>query len=222
MRDDIAYVIKWFQDAGVRDVIIEPDDNGDNRPEEISDLQSLKVAMENVECALKATALNMVFGTGNEKSDIVFVGEAPGAEEDKQGLPFVGQSGQLLTKAINAIGFDRDDLYITNVVPWRPLGNRTPTNDEIELYRPYLLKHIRIISPKIVVCLGSTAARALLQENTGISKLRGRVIQGQKIFGRDIKIITTFHPAYLLRTPSQKREFWRDFLFVKSMLQACS
>lgn len=222
MKNDIAHVIKWFQDAGVHDFIIEHDNNDDNRSEEISDLKSLKLAIENVDCALKATAQNMVFGAGNENADIVFVGEAPGAEEDKQGLPFVGQSGQLLTKAINAIGFDRDDLYITNVIPWRPLGNRTPTNDEIELYRPYLLKHIRIISPKIVVCLGSTAAKALLQENTGISKLRGRIIQGQEIFDQDIKIIATFHPAYLLRTPSQKREFWRDFLFVKSTLQACS
>lgn len=218
VNEDMIEVIKWFHAAGVNNISVE-NHGASMSVEHINDLPTLRQMVEQVECDLKDTALNMVFGDGNEKSKIVFIGEAPGADEDKAGLPFVGQSGQLLTKAINSISLDRKDVYITNIIPWRPIGNRTPTNAEVELYRPYLIQHVKIISPKIVVCLGSTAVRAVLQKNTGISSLRGRWLSGQETFGQDIKILATFHPAYLLRSPSQKKEFWRDFLKIYDELQ---
>ena len=217
-NEDIIDVIKWFYDAGVHNLSIDKN-MASSSVDHVNDLLTLRQMIKDVDCDLKDTAINMVFGDGNEQSKIVFIGEAPGADEDKAGLPFVGQSGQLLTKAINAIGLDRKDVYITNIIPWRPIGNRTPTNAEVELYRPYLIQHVKIISPKIVVCLGSTAVRAVLQKNTGISALRGRWIDGQEIFGQEIKILATFHPAYLLRSPSQKKEFWRDFLKIYNELK---
>lgn len=224
--DDIKYVVNWFKMMGVSEVIL----SGENAISEnnlqrcisfISDLEQLKKIEESVESGLKETANNMVFGTGNPNSKIVFVGEAPGAEEDKQGIPFVGQAGKLLDKAIQAIGMDRTSVYITNVIPWRPLGNRTPTTDEIALYRPFLIRHINIINPKVVVCLGSSAARAILQSDVGISKIRGHVMNNNEIFENpDIKIVATFHPAYLLRSPLQKKEVWRDFLLIKTIAHA--
>ncbi len=137
--------------------------------------------------------------------------EAPGAEEDRQGLPFVGQSGQLLDKVLAAVGLDRSKVYITNILPWRPPGNRTPNTQEVALFRPYVIKHISLVNPKVVVCLGGTSTKALLQKNEGIMRLRGRWAFVEEV---SIKVLPTFHPAYLLRSPSQKKEFWRDFLVV--------
>lgn len=220
---NIKDVVNWFKMMGVSDIILSGENaiSGDNLQRSISlisDLEQLKRVEESVESGLKETANNMVFGTGNPNSKIVFVGEAPGAEEDKLGIPFVGQAGKLLDKAIQAIGMDRTSVYITNVIPWRPLGNRTPTTDEISLYRPFLIRHINIINPKIVVCLGSSAARAVLQNDIGISKIRGQVMSNDGIFeNSEIKIVATFHPAYLLRSPLQKKELWRDFLLIKSI-----
>lgn len=209
-KQEVVEVLKWFSDMGVSDVL---DANfSASSDQKISTLAELKDAMSKVDISIKHCATNMVFGTGNEKADILLLGEAPGAEEDKQGLPFVGQSGQLLDKVLASIGLNRTKVYITNILPWRPPGNRTPNTQEVALFRPYVLKHISLINPKVVICLGGTSTKALLQTTEGIMKLRGRWTSIDEI---SAKIIPTFHPAYLLRSPSQKKEFWRDFLTVK-------
>ena len=209
-RQEVAQVLEWFSEMGVSDILnTNPVRSSDKQ---ISSLAELKEALAKVDISIKHCATNMVFGTGNEKADILLLGEAPGAEEDKQGLPFVGQSGQLLDKVLAAIGLDRTKVYITNILPWRPPGNRTPNSQEVALFRPYVLKHISLINPKVVVCLGGTSTKALLQTTDGIMKLRGHWTMTE---GISAKILPTFHPAYLLRSPSQKREFWRDFLTVK-------
>lgn len=216
-KKEVAEVLKWFSDMGVSDIFdTNPPKSSANK--KISTLAELKEAMARVDISIKYCATNMVFGMGNEKADILLLGEAPGAEEDKQGLPFVGQSGQLLDKALAAIGLDRTKVYITNILPWRPPGNRTPNTQEVALFRPYVIKHISLINPKVVVCLGGTSTKALLQSSEGIMKLHGR---WTSVEGISAKIIPTFHPAFLLRSPSQKREFWRDFLKIKEEISIC-
>lgn len=209
-KKEVLEVLKWVSDMGVSDIL----ETNFSKPSsnKISTLAELKEAMARIDISIKHCATNMVFGMGNTKADILLLGEAPGAEEDKQGLPFVGQSGQLLDKVLAAIGLDRTKVYITNILPWRPPGNRTPNTQEVALFRPYVLKHISLINPKVVVCLGGTSTKALLQTSDGIMKLHGR---WTAIEGVSAKIMPTFHPAYLLRSPSQKREFWRDFLLVR-------
>ncbi len=209
-KKEILEVLKWFSDMGVSDIL----ETDFSRPSsnKISTLTELKEAMAKVDISIKHCATNMVFGMGNTKADVLLLGEAPGAEEDKQGLPFVGQSGQLLDKVLAAVGLDRTKVYITNILPWRPPGNRTPNTQEVALFRPYVLKHISLINPKVVVCLGGTSTKALLQTSDGIMKLHGRWTTTE---GISAKIMPTFHPAYLLRSPSQKREIWRDFLLVR-------
>lgn len=217
--DKLKNDLFWLELMGVNDLYFQNDKKKDLDISEIFDLNFLKSIEENVKCSLKNTANKMVFGDGNINSKIVFVGEAPGAEEDKHGIPFVGQAGQLLNKAIEAIGLTREEVYITNVIPWRPVANRTPTTDEVLLFRPFLIQHINIINPEMVVCLGSSAMKALLQDNTSISKIRGMCLKDRDIFkNKNTKIFVTFHPAYLLRSPSQKRFFWNDFLTIKHML----
>jgi DNA polymerase len=208
-------VLKWFSDAGVSDIT--SDAVATQRPakKEITTLAELKEAISKVDIPLKKCALNMVFGTGNENADLLLLGEAPGEEEDKQGLPFVGQSGLLLDKILAAVDLDRTKVYITNILPWRPPGNRTPTGQEISMFRQYVLKHISLVNPKVVVCLGGTATKALLQTTDGIVHLRGKWTGIPEI---SAKIMPTFHPAYLLRSPSQKREVWHDFLSVRDYL----
>ena len=147
----------------------------------------------------------IVFGVGNPNADLMFVGEAPGADEDEQGIPFVGRAGQLLTKIIEAIGLRRDDVYIANVIKCRPPQNRNPEQDEVETCEPFLFRQIDTIKPKVIVALGTFAARTLLRTLDPISRLRGRVYDY-----RGAKLIPTFHPAYLLRNPSSKREVWED------------
>ena len=208
-------LMEWLSEMGETDIWDEPMSIQAVQKSNVVTLQELRALMEQVDSPLKQCATNMVFGVGNEHANVLLLGEAPGAEEDKQGLPFVGQSGQLLDKMLAAIGLDRIMVYITNILPWRPPGNRTPTSEEIALFLPYVLKHISIISPKIVVCLGGTATKALLQKNDGIVRLRGR---WTKVEGMSARVIATFHPAYLLRSPSQKREAWIDFLQIKSAL----
>lgn len=215
-KQDIIKALEWFTEAGVSDLTVNNPGVKSKDSAEITSLIELKEAMKRVDISIKYCAQNMVFGVGNTQSDILFLGEAPGAEEDKQGIPFVGQSGQLLDKALAAIGLDREQIYITNILPWRPPGNRTPTGEEIALFRPYVLKHIELINPKLVVCLGGTAAKALLQTAEGIMRLRGHF---SFVDGVSAKILPTFHPAYLLRSPSQKREFWHDFLMIKEELR---
>jgi DNA polymerase len=157
----------------------------------------------------------IVFGVGNPNADLMFVGEAPGADEDVQGIPFVGRAGQLLTKIIEAIDLKREDVYIANVIKCRPPGNRNPEQDEVETCEPFLFQQIDIIKPKVIVALGTFAARALLRTLDPISRLRGRMFDY-----RGAKLIPTFHPAYLLRNPSSKREVWEDMKLVRRLLQS--
>jgi len=156
----------------------------------------------------------IVFGVGNPSADLMFVGEAPGADEDIQGIPFVGRAGQLLTKIIEAIGLQREDVYIANVIKCCPPGNRNPEQDEVETCEPFLFQQIDIIKPKVIVALGTFAARTLLRTLDPISRLRGRVYEY-----RGAKLIPTFHPAYLLRNPASKREVWEDMKIVRKLLK---
>jgi len=156
----------------------------------------------------------IVFGVGNPNADLMFVGEAPGADEDIQGIPFVGRAGQLLTKIIEAIGLKRDDVYIANVIKCRPPQNRNPEQDEVDTCEPFLFRQIDIIEPKVIVALGKFGAQTLLGTLEPISRLRGRVYEY-----RGAKLVPTFHPAYLLRNPASKREVWEDMKLVRTLLQ---
>ena len=168
-------------------------------------------------CALKATASQLVFADGNPKSRVMFVGEAPGRDEDIEGLPFVGRSGKLLDRMLAAIGLDRTSVYIANIVPWRPPGNRTPTPQESAICLPFIRRQIELADPDILVCLGGPSAQTLLGIKEGITKTRGRwfTFNSGK---REIRALPTFHPAFLLRSPLQKRFAWRDFLAIKMAL----
>jgi uracil-DNA glycosylase len=157
----------------------------------------------------------IVFGVGNPSADLMFVGEAPGADEDIQGIPFVGRAGQLLTKIIEAIGLSRDDVYIANVIKCRPPENRNPEPDEVESCEPFLFRQIDEIKPRVIVALGTFAAKALLKTQDPISRLRGRVYDY-----RGAKLIPTFHPAFLLRSPDRKRDVWEDMKKVRAILQS--
>jgi DNA polymerase len=157
----------------------------------------------------------IVFGVGNPNADLMFVGEAPGADEDSQGIPFVGRAGQLLTKIIEAIGLARGDVYIANVIKCRPPQNRNPEQDEVDTCEPFLFQQIDIIRPKVIVALGTFATRALLRTLDPISRLRGRVFDY-----RGAKLIPTFHPAYLLRNPASKREVWEDMKLARELLRS--
>jgi DNA polymerase len=169
-------------------------------------------------CNLKFTAKNLVFSDGNPGADLMLVGEAPGREEDLQGRPFVGRSGQLLNRILKAIGRDRTSAYIANTVPWRPPGNRAPTPLETEICRPFIERQIELAAPKVLVALGSPSAKLLLGTTEGIMRLRGNWRVHTTPSGTAIPIMPTLHPAYLLRNPAHKRLVWRDFLEVKAKL----
>jgi len=168
-------------------------------------------------CALKGSATRMVFADGNPNAKVMLIGEAPGRDEDIEGLPFVGRSGKLLDRMLAAIGLDRTSVYIANIVPWRPPGNRTPTPQETQICLPFVLRQIELVDPDILVCLGGPSAQTLLGIKDGITKTRGRwfTFNSGK---REIRAMPTFHPAFLLRSPLQKRFAWRDFLAVKKAL----
>jgi DNA polymerase len=168
-------------------------------------------------CALKPTATQLVFADGNPTARLMFVGEAPGRDEDIEGLPFVGRSGKLLDRMLAAIGFDRTSVYIANIVPWRPPGNRTPTPQESQICLPFVLRQVELANPDILVCLGGPSAQALLGIKEGITKTRGRWFTFDT-GTREIRAMPTFHPAFLLRSPLQKRFAWRDFLAIKKAL----
>ncbi len=173
-----------------------------------------KSIIELKNCNLKREAKNMVFCDGNPKSKIMLVGEAPGANEDQEGLPFVGRAGMLLDKMLAAINLDRKKVYISNIVNYRPPENRKPTEEEIRRYLPFITKHIEIINPKILVLLGSTAMNALIGNNVVISKMRGKWIE--KKFGScKTSVIITFHPAFLMRQPAQKKMAWIDLKMIR-------
>jgi len=184
-------------------------------------LDALKEACAGFEgCDLRKTATNMVFADGNPAADIMLIGEAPGADEDRQGKPFVGVSGQLLDRMLASIGLDRQQVYITNILLWRPPGNRTPTPEEVALFLPIIRRHIQLIAPKVMVTLGGSASKALLGTSTGILKLRGQWHQFDDGAGNLIPLLPTLHPAYLLRTPGQKALSWHDLRLLHRHLQA--
>jgi DNA polymerase len=181
------------------------------------DLAALKEALGRFDgVSLSRTATNLVFADGNPAAKVMLVGEAPGADEDRLGLPFVGVSGQLLDRMMAAIGLDRTSFYITNVCFWRPPGNRKPTDAELAAQKPFVERHIELVAPKVLVLVGAAAAQGLLGTTEGITRLRGRWFQyslGEA--GQTIPAMPIFHPAYLLRQPAQKRETWRDLLKLK-------
>jgi uracil-DNA glycosylase family 4 len=168
-------------------------------------------------CPLKSTATQLVFADGNPRAPIMFVGEAPGREEDIEGLPFVGRSGKLLDRMMAAIGLGRSGAYITNIIPWRPPGNRTPTPQESQICLPFIRRQIELVDPKVLVCLGQPSMQALLGIKEGIGRTRGRWFT-YDTGTREIRATATLHPAYLLRQPLQKRLAWRDFLAIKKAL----
>lgn len=186
-------------------------------------LEVLRDLLEKFEgCALKSTATRLVFADGNPQARIMFVGEAPGREEDLEGLPFVGRSGKLLDRMIAAIGLDRTSAYIANVIPWRPPGNRTPTPQETQICLPFIQRQIELVNPDVLVTLGNPSTQTLLSTREGIMKTRGRWFD-YDTGTRVIRAMATFHPAYLLRSPSYKRMAWQDLRAIaKALEQAAS
>jgi uracil-DNA glycosylase family 4 len=187
-------------------------------------LNELRAALEGFDgCGLKRTAGRLVFADGNPQARIMLVGEAPGADEDRQGLPFVGRAGQLLDRMLMSIGMDRTQVYIANVVPWRPPGNRTPSPQETAVCLPFMLRQIALVNPDILVCLGGSATQTLLGVKEGIMRARGRW-QDFTVHAeggdRTIKALATLHPAYLLRSPSHKRLAWKDLRLLKKAVSS--
>ncbi|MET0968419.1 MAG: uracil-DNA glycosylase [Tardiphaga sp.] len=183
-------------------------------------LEVLREMLQSFEgCALKSTATQLVFADGHPQARVMFVGEAPGRDEDIEGLPFVGRSGKLLDLMMAAIGLKRSDVYIANVIPWRPPGNRTPTPQETQICLPFVQRQIELVNPDILVTLGNPSTQTLLQTRDGIMKSRGRWVD-YDTGRRKIRAIATYHPAYLLRSPSYKRMTWMDFRSIAEALKA--
>ena len=198
-----------------------------SHPNNIQNIESLNqlerfIKTSNI-CPLKNQALNTVFADGNPSSKIMLIGEAPGAEEDKLGKPFVGAAGQLLNKMLAAINLDRNSVYITNIVPWRPPNNRAPNTEEILQCLPFTQKHIEIIQPSILVLLGGTATKAILATTLGITKLRGKWHEYNSLIIKEpISTMAMYHPAFLLRSPDHKKEAWEDLQKIQKKLQLLS
>jgi uracil-DNA glycosylase family 4 len=190
-------------------------DNFELSADKANNLEKLKKSISNIKnCTLKSGATNMVFSDGNPKSKIMILGEAPGSNEDQEGLPFVGLAGTLLDKMLASINLDRKNVYISNIINYRPPENRRPTDEEMSKYLPFIKKHIEIIAPKILVLLGSTAMNALIGNDVVISKVRGHWIERE--FGQcKTSVIVTFHPAFLMRQPTQKKLAWVDLKMIR-------
>ncbi|EKV32610.1 Uracil-DNA glycosylase, family 4 [Caenispirillum salinarum AK4] len=188
---------------------------------EAQTLEDLRGAVERFEsCPLKVTATNTVFADGNPDADLMIIGEAPGAEEDRQGKPFVGASGQLLDRMLASIGFDRSTFYITNVIPWRPPGNRKPTPQEVGMCLPFIRRHVELAAPKAILMVGGLSAQSLLDRTEGITRLRGRWFEyASPNLPAAVPAIASFHPAYLLRSPQMKKLAWRDLLLLRERLR---
>jgi DNA polymerase len=185
-------------------------------------LETLRALLENFDgCALKFTATRLVFADGNPQARVMFVGEAPGRDEDIEGLPFVGRSGKLLDRMIAAIGLDRSSAYIANVIPWRPPGNRTPTPQETQICLPFIQRQIELVNPDVLVTLGNPSTQTLLQTREGIMRTRGKW-HDYDTGTRSIRAMATFHPAYLLRSPSYKRMAWQDLRSIAKALEQAS
>lgn len=229
-------ILAWYKSVGIENLMLDSNDNSktmnniqnysiaqesasETHLKKLSDIKNeneLKQFLESIDCELKKQATNMVFGHGNPAPDIVLVGEAPGKDEDASGLPFVGQSGQLLTNILLSVNLSRDEVYITNVIPWRPLNNRTPSTDEISFFTPFLIKHIEFLNPKIIITLGSVATKALLNSSESMLSLRGKW-QNLQINKKNIPVMPTYHPSYLLRSSSNKKVVWIDFINIIEM-----
>ncbi|WP_339776856.1 uracil-DNA glycosylase [uncultured Thalassospira sp.] len=184
-------------------------------------LEELHAALRAFEgCALKKSASNTVFGSGNPAADIVLVGEAPDADEDRQGAPFTGAAGKLLDAMLRSIGLSRETVYLTNILPWRPPGNRQPTADELMVCEPFVRRHIEMIGPRIVVCLGGSAAKTLMEQDKGITRLRGTWHEIAFSDSVQSDVTAMFHPSYLLKTPEQKRVAWQDLRGIVKKLRS--
>ncbi len=211
--------LEFFRDLGVRDLFLEEAAASQVPalvPGSMPDLPSLATFLQGCpRCKLARGRTHIVFGQGNPKAELMFVGEAPGREEDEQGLAFVGRAGQLLTKIIEAMGEKREDVWIANVLKCRPPNNRNPEPDEVASCRPFLDEQIRLIAPKVIVTLGTFAAQALLETDEPIGRLRGRWQTA-----RGVRVMPTFHPAFLLRSPERKRDVWEDMKLVRDFLAA--
>jgi DNA polymerase len=213
--DDIKTVLRYFEALGFERLPIEvPNFSALNREEKAKALEALRIEMGDCQrCKLGTGRKNLVFGEGNPDAELMFIGEAPGREEDIQGRPFVGDAGKLLTRLINKMGFKREDVYIANILKSRPPGNRDPEADEINACLPLLKKQIEIIAPDVIISLGRISAHTLTGLNVPISRLRGKFHEFQ-----DIPLMPTFHPAYLLRNPNDKQLVWSDAQQVLGLL----
>lgn len=186
---------------------------------EAADLAALQAAIRATDSPLRDTATHLVFADGAPGSGLMLVGEAPGAEEDRLGRPFVGASGQLLDRMFASIGLERSrDFYLANILPWRPPGNRTPTDAEIALFLPFLLRHVALVRPRHLVLMGGVAAKALLRARDGITRLRGRWHRAEIEPGTVLPALPTLHPAYLLRSPAAKGDAWADLVLLRRTL----
>ncbi|BAI76559.1 DNA polymerase bacteriophage-type (plasmid) [Azospirillum sp. B510] len=188
------------------------------RAGEAGTLEALEAALRSFDgCPLKATAMNTVFADGNPQAPVMLIGEAPGEDEDRQGKPFVGVSGKLLDRMLAQIGLDRGTVYISNILPWRPPGNRSPTQAEVAACLPFLERHVELVRPKLLVALGGVSAKTLLNRAEGITRLRGQW-RSYEAAGTPIPLMPMLHPAYLLRNPIAKREAWRDMLALRQKI----
>ncbi len=234
-REQLTEHLRFFEELGVDGVSQDPSwrsradvtprtalpPEGDTPPAPGEDRETTSDTLDEIRsdlgectrCKLHSGRTTLVFGVGDPDADLVFVGEAPGRDEDRQGEPFVGRAGQLLTKIIAAIGLSREEVYIANVVKCRPPSNRNPELDEVQTCEPFLFRQLDVIRPKVVVALGAFAIRTLLGTDQAISRLRGRVYEF-----RGAKLVPTFHPAFLLRSPDRKRDVWEDMKKVRSLL----
>jgi DNA polymerase len=192
--------------------------------DEATTIEALEAAVRGFEgCAIKRTATKTVFCDGNRQAGLMLIGEAPGAQEDAQGIPFCGPSGWLLDKMFAAIGYDRTSFYITNTVFWRPPGNRQPNAEELAICKPFVERHIALIDPKLLVLVGGTAAKAVLGTETGVTRLRGKAYSYRTPYAdKDYPVAVIYHPSYLLRQPAQKRATWGDLLAIKMQMEALS
>src|SRR5262249_28521218 len=224
LRTALIERVKFYNELGIYDFYRRPvNNNHEEMPLQtiaVEDIPptALRLIREDLgdctRCRLhKQGRKQIVFGVGNSEADLMFIGEAPGADEDEQGEPFVGRAGQLLTNMIKAMGLRREDVYIANIIKCRPPGNRTPERDECETCSPFLMRQIEVIKPKVIVALGAVAARTLLAINAPMSELRGHWYHF-----RGTKLAVTYHPAFLLRDPRQKKEAWKDLQMVMKEL----
>ena len=214
--DEVLAYAKWVQESGVRIMAsgLGPQASGQKQTMKLPTLEEVRAQIgECTRCKLHKGRHNIVFGVGDPRARLMFVGEAPGEDEDLQGFPFVGKAGQLLTKMIEAMGLRRDDVYICNTVKCRPPNNRSPEPDELETCEPFLKGQLAAVKPEVIVTLGKFAAQALLRDQTPISRLRGAWRQYE-----GIPVMPTFHPAYLLRSPGEKGKVWDDLKQVMSKL----